>query len=86
MKKTEEKMTEKKKDKEFFTVKIETLAPIILTYKILAETPEEAAIVAAKKQGQQQAIPPVIVFAKLGKLKAKVYKAGTTLLQLTKNI
>lgn len=75
---------EKKKVKEYFTVKIETLAPITLTYRILAETPEEAAEIAAKRQGQQQSAPPIILFAKLGKLQAKVYKAGTTLLQLVK--
>lgn len=86
MEKTKEKKVEKKLEKEYFTVKVETLAPVILTYKILAETPEEAAEVAAKKQGQQQTAPPKILFAKLGRMKVKVYKAGTTLLRLTKNI
>lgn len=85
MEKSKEKSVEKKKLKEYFTVKIETLAPVILTYKILAETPEEAAEIAAKKKGQQMTAPPIILFAKLGKLKAKVYKSGTTLLHLTKN-
>lgn len=84
MEKTKENV-EKKKLKEYFTVKIETFAPIILTYKILADTPEEAAEIAAKKNGQQLTAPPHILFAKLGKMKAKVYKAGTTLLRLTKN-
>ncbi len=86
MEKNKEKKTEQKPLKEYFTVKIEALAPVILTYKILAETPEEAAESAAKKQGQQQSSPPKIIFAKLGKMKVKVYKSGTTLLRLTKNI
>jgi hypothetical protein len=87
MEKNKEKnVVEKKKSKEYFTVKIETVAPVILTYKILAETPEEAAEMAGKKKGQQMSGPPIILFAKLGKLKAKVYKAGTSLLQLTKNL
>jgi len=86
MEKIAEKNVDQKKPKEYFTVKIETTAPITLTYKILAETPEEAATLAAKKQGQQQSNPPIIHFAKLGKLKAKVYKSGTSTLQLTKNI
>lgn len=88
MEKNKPKSKEEKtqpKLKEYFTVKVEAVAPIILSYKILAESPEEAAIMAVKLQGQQQNSPPVISFGRLGKLKTKVYKSGTTMLQLVKN-
>lgn len=71
--------------KEYFTVLIEASAPIILTYKVLAETPELAAEIAIKLRGQSQTSPPKISFSKLSKLKAKVYKSGTTLIQFIKN-
>lgn len=83
MEKTKEKKVQPKL-KEYFTVKVEVLTPVILTYKILSETPELAAKLAAKKQGQEQSAPPKINYAKqVGKAEIKVYKAGTTMLQLT---
>jgi hypothetical protein len=70
--------------KEYYTVKVDALVPIILTYKIYADSPEQAAELAARQKGQQQSAPPVISFAKLEKIKTKVYKLGTILLLLTK--
>lgn len=85
MEKNKEKV--QPKTKEYFTVKVEILIPVVLTYKILSETPEEAAKIAAKKQGQEQTSPPKINYAKqVGKAQIKVYKSGTTMLQLTKNV
>lgn len=80
-----EKKQELQKIKEFFTVKIETLAPVTLTYRVYAESAEQAIDFAAKLAGQQQASPPIISFAKIKLLKAKAYMAGTSLIKSIKN-
>lgn len=72
------------KQKQYFTVKLEATAPVILTYKILAEDPEEASLMAIKLRGQKQTAPPSISFAKLSNITAKIYKSGTSILELTK--
>lgn len=84
MDKLSEKKLNKPKQKQYYTVKIEAVAPVILTYKVLAETPEEAGLLAVKLRGQQQTAPPIIFFAKLSNMTAKIYKAGTSMLELTK--
>lgn len=80
------KLSEKKinKQKQYFTVKVEGTAPVTLTYKILAEDPEEASLIAVKLRGQKQTAPPNISFAKLSNITAKIYKSGTSILELTK--
>ncbi len=80
-----EKNKQKPKLKEYFTVKIEGTVPITLTYRILAETPEEATTIAVKLQGQQQTSPPKIMFSKLTKFQAKVYRQGKSILEFIKN-
>lgn len=81
--------TDKKKllpEKEYFTVKVEVLAPVTLTYRIYAESPEEAADMAVKLAGQKQFSPPTIAYGRLKSLKAMVYSAGSSIIRLVKNL
>lgn len=71
--------------KEYFNVRLETMAPVTLNYRVYAETPEQALDMATKLAGQQQASAPVISFARLRNLKATVYTAGTSLIRLAKS-
>ena len=70
--------------KEYFLVKLEVLAPTTLSYRILAESPEEAAALAAEKQGQEMQNAPKIAFHKMKKIQSTVYNAGTSMIQYIK--
>lgn len=80
-----EKNKQKPKLKEHFIVKLEGIVPVTLTYRILAESPEEATAIAIKLQGQQQASPPKIMFSRFTKFQAKVYRQGRSILEFVKN-
>jgi hypothetical protein len=70
------------KKKELYEVKLEAMVPAIITYVILAETPEEA-IKLIKKHS------PNNISYKLNNkkdIKYMVYNAGTVLLRFIKNI
>ena len=77
----------KKKEKQYYSVKVETITPVTFTYKVFAESPEEAIKIAsdAWKQAEQSS-PPQIVIAKMKRLKATVYDYGSSLVRLVKNI
>ncbi len=81
-----EKQTPAPIQKEYFSVKVETLAPVTLTYKIYAESPEKAVQLAIKQAGQSLSSPPQISFGRLKHLKATVYNAGTNLIRLAKTL
>ncbi len=67
---------------QYYTVKLEVMAPVILTYRILAESPEKA----VEMLGQAPMVQvPQVQFHKMKKLKAKIYITGTNLLKLIKN-
>lgn len=71
-----------KKDKTYFDVKIECLLPSTLSYRVLAESPEEAL-------SMTKTLPPNNVQYRLAgrkNLKATVYDAGTLMVRLVKNI
>lgn len=72
--------------KEYFTVRIEATAPIILTYKVFAESPEQAVELARKLTGQQLTAPPNIIWPALRRIRATVYNLGTSLVRLTKTL
>lgn len=76
----------KPKTKEYYSVKIETLIPVIVTYKVFAETPEEAIELAKKLGGQQLNSAPIIIWARMKRLKATVYSTGTSLVRLVKTL
>lgn len=73
--------------KKYYTVKVETLTPVIYSYRVLAESPEEAIKISADawKQASQSA-PPQILSGKMKRLKATVYEYGTSLIKLIKNL
>lgn len=61
---------------EHFTVKLECLIPTTMTYKILAESPEQAIEKAEKNIIANISQPPKQHFGKSKRLNATVYKAG----------
>lgn len=72
--------------KRYYTVKMETLTPVIFSYRILAESPEEAIKISADTWKQpSQVSPPQILSGKMKRLKATVYEYGTNLIKLFKN-
>lgn len=80
---------EKKKDKKpepkpkyYFDIKVETLLPATLSYRVLAETPEEAVL-------QIKNLSPTSVKYKLfGRkdIKLIVYEAGCSFIKFIKNL
>lgn len=67
--------------KKQYTVKVEVLAPIELTYKVWAESAEEALKNYERSSLSQ---PPKPILSKKKTKKVVVYKYGTTLIELTK--
>lgn len=71
-----------KNKKELYEVKLEAMVPAVITYVILAESPEEAVKLITKRS-------PNNVSYKLNNkkdIKYMVYDAGTVLLRLIKNV
>ena len=68
--------------KTYFDVKVETMLPATLTYRILAETPEQAADLVKNMQ------PNNVKYRLINRkdIKLLVYDAGTTLIKFFKNI
>ena len=63
------------------TVKLEVLAPVVLTYRVWAESPEQA--VELLRYGHMSA-PPKPVLSKQKRIKATVYKYGTVMIEFIK--
>jgi hypothetical protein len=69
-------------EKRYYDVKVECMLPAVLTSRVLAETPEQAAILS-------KGMSPVGVKHKLAgkkELKLSVYQAGSTMLMWAKNL
>ncbi|MHA2426419.1 MAG: hypothetical protein ACXADB_00065 [Candidatus Hermodarchaeia archaeon] len=84
--KKDEKKAEKKPEpiilkKRPYTVRLEVQAPVELTYRVWAETPEQA--VEMIRYGQMVA-PPKPNLAKRRNIKATVYKYGTVMIEFIK--
>lgn len=71
--------------KEYYTVKVETLVPATVTYRVYAESPE-LAIDMVKRGGVQFSQPPQFIWGQMKRLKATVYNAGTVLIRLAKRL
>lgn len=67
-----------------YSVELETLIPVTLSYSVQAETPEEALEMILKYGPNKTYNSPKIFWAKIKKIQAKIYKAGTILLLLSK--
>jgi len=79
--------TDQKKPKlEYYTIKLETMMPVTLTYQVLAESPEKAIekiIVSPTSVPFRES--PRLFYPQLKKIKITVYNIGTTLIRLIKN-
>jgi len=74
------------KQKKYYTVKVEAIAPIELTFRILAEDADEALHILEKRGLENQLLePPKPKLTRLRKLSAKVYDIGTIILRKSKN-
>ena len=71
--------------KQYYTVKLEVMAPVELTMRIFAETPEEAAEMVSKNPLPPLYAAPRPVLSKMKRIKATVYKAGTSTYYFIKN-
>jgi len=68
--------------KRYYDVRVEAMLPATITYRVLAEDPEQAFTLI-------KTVPPTSVKPKLigrKEIKAMVYDSGTTMLRLIKNI
>ncbi len=70
------------KPKLYYTIKLEVNAPVTLTYKILAESPEQAVDLIARSV---LAEPPKVNIPRARKLKATVYQTGTSIIKFVKS-
>ena len=72
--------------KRYYLIKLEVIAPITLTYRVLAENPEEALEIVIKKPNTTlQTSQPKFKFALMKKIKASIYLAGTSMIEFVKN-
>jgi len=70
------------KQKQYYTVKVEATAPIELTYRVWAEDPEEALEIFETSSFYS---PPRPILSRMRKIKATVYRSGTTIIETIKN-
>lgn len=76
------KPTEYPKPKYYYDVKVECMLPATLTYRVLAETPEQAAEMI--KGLQPNSVKHKLIGRK--ELKLMVYDAGSSFMKLMKNL
>ncbi|KKN66638.1 hypothetical protein LCGC14_0469730 [marine sediment metagenome] len=79
------KEAKKPPQKQFYTVKLEVMAPVELTLRVYAETPQEAIDMVSRNPLPPLSGPPRPNIARMKRIKATVYKAGTTIYYLIKN-
>jgi hypothetical protein len=70
------------KEKRYFDIKLECTAPVTISYRILAETPEEA--LSLIDRHSPISIKPPQLHQKR-KLKATIYEAGSLMIKLIRN-
>lgn len=71
----------KKPSPQYYTIKVEAEVPTVITYRVLASSPEEAL---DKIQTAVITEPPKQNISKMKKKSAKVYKHGTLEIQASK--
>ncbi len=69
--------------KQYYTVKVEIMAPVTLTYIVLADDPQQAL---ERAYSAPLSRLPEIHFSRMKRLKASIYLKGTNLLQFIKNL
>src|SRR5271154_4571699 len=83
---SKDKMIEKKKDPpkpqpKYYSIELEALVPATFKYRILANSPEEAAELILKAHPIQQ---PKLIFAGMKRLSAKIFDYGTRIIKYSK--
>ena len=77
-------MTEQERiERKYYLIKVEGTSPVEMTYKILAEDPQEALSILEKGFQSPCAISPKT--GHFRKKRAQVYNLGTTTIMATKN-
>ncbi len=71
--------------KQFYTVKLEVMAPVELSLRVFAETPQEAIDMVSRNPLPPLSGPPRPIISRMKRVKATVYKAGTNIYYLIKN-
>lgn len=74
------------KTKQYYTVKVEANTPVLLTYRVYAEDPEQAIELVQRNPLSNLSEAPKPLLARMRKLKATVYSAGNSLIQFTKKL
>jgi hypothetical protein len=75
------KQIEQPKQKQYYTIKVEATAPILLEYRVFAEDEEEA--IELMKKASPTSARPRLELKRL--VKATVYSAGTSIIKMTKH-
>ena len=77
---------EKKADpiKQSYRIQLEGIVPVILHYKVMAYSAEEALEIALKSMERMNS-PPSIILPRLKRIKAKVFRYGTVAIDFIKN-
>ena len=70
------KEKEKKPEKIYYTIKLDVMAPMELSFRVLAESPEEAAEMISKMPLPPLAAAPRPDLSRMRKIKARIYKYG----------
>lgn len=71
--------------KKDFSIKIELLVPVTLSYKVTEETPEKAlSVIESHLWEKAQTSPPKHAWGKSKKLNAKVFEHGTIKVEFSK--
>ena len=71
--------------KQFYTVKLEVTAPVELTFRVFAESPEEAAEMVSKDPIPPLYCAPRPIIPRMKRIKATVYRAGTSIYDYIRN-
>ena len=71
--------------KQYYTVVLEVMAPVEMTFRVFAETPEDAAEMVSSGPLPPLYAAPRPIISKMKRVKATVYKAGTNIYYLVKN-
>ena len=79
-----QKETPKPKEKSYYFVRVQAVAPVTLTYRILAESPEEAEKLVFKNPFANLQKPPEPNIFVLSKIKSTVYRFGSSVIELVK--
>lgn len=71
-------------EKKYYTIKLETIVPVELTFRVLAEDPVKATEMISKIPLPSLYSQPKLNLSRMKRLKATVYLAGSTMIEWIK--